>query len=191
MKEIIEYKGFKGSVHISTENNCLYGEVLGLPKNTKITYEGETVTELITDFRNSIDQYLSNCKVWENCIPWKDFVREVIVRLSYGPVPLSITGSRKVNIVSYEVNSLSGKLTFKTDGVFSTDINEYNYGKGEFTRLDLRSLKDITEEEKEYLKSEFDIDLEFDFYISDLDSMIALEDWFYKNNIDFKRIYKK
>ena len=38
MKEIIEYKGYKGSVHISTENNCLYGEVLGLPKNTKITY---------------------------------------------------------------------------------------------------------------------------------------------------------
>ena len=43
MKTLI-YKGYIGSVEISDEDNCLFGKVLDLPKDTMISYEGETVT---------------------------------------------------------------------------------------------------------------------------------------------------
>ena len=45
MKTLI-YKGYIGSVEISDEDNCLFGKVLDLPKDTMISYEGETVLEL-------------------------------------------------------------------------------------------------------------------------------------------------
>ena len=37
-------------------------KVLGIPKNVAITYEGETATDLVQDFRNGIDSYLEFCK---------------------------------------------------------------------------------------------------------------------------------
>lgn len=45
----MKYKGYTGSVDFSDEDNCLYGEVLGMSKD-KITYEGTNVDELRKDF---------------------------------------------------------------------------------------------------------------------------------------------
>lgn len=58
----LKYKGYIGSVEISDEDNCLYGEVLDLPKDTMITYEGNTVAELKEDFMGAIDDYLTHCE---------------------------------------------------------------------------------------------------------------------------------
>lgn len=55
---LLEYKGYQGT--IETEDNILFGHVLGL-KNTIISYEGNTINELKTDFQNGIDDYLENC----------------------------------------------------------------------------------------------------------------------------------
>lgn len=57
----ISYKGYKGSVDFSEQDNCLYGKVLGIHK-TAITYEGQTVDELRKDFQNAIDDYFDLCK---------------------------------------------------------------------------------------------------------------------------------
>jgi len=51
----LNYKGYIGSVEVSEEDNCLFGSVLDLPKDTAITYEGETVQELRNDFENAVD----------------------------------------------------------------------------------------------------------------------------------------
>ena len=55
---LLEYKGYQGTIEI--EDNILFGHVLGL-KNTIISYEGNTINELKTDFQNGIDDYLENC----------------------------------------------------------------------------------------------------------------------------------
>ena len=49
---LLEYKGYQGTIEI--EDNILFGHVLGL-KNTIISYEGNTINELKTDFQNGID----------------------------------------------------------------------------------------------------------------------------------------
>ena len=45
----LKYKGYSGSVEYSEEDSCLFGKVLGLKKDC-ITYEGETISELKSDF---------------------------------------------------------------------------------------------------------------------------------------------
>ena len=57
---LLEYKGYQGTIEI--EDNILFGHVLGL-KNTIISYEGNTINELKTDFQNGIDDYLENCQM--------------------------------------------------------------------------------------------------------------------------------
>ena len=51
----LTYKGYIGSIEISDEDNCLFGKVLDLPKDTMISYEGETVSELKEDFIGAVD----------------------------------------------------------------------------------------------------------------------------------------
>ncbi len=58
----LNYKGYIGSIEVSEEDNCLFGTVIGLPKDTAITFEGETVSELREDFEGAIDDYLISCE---------------------------------------------------------------------------------------------------------------------------------
>lgn len=58
----LRYKGYVGSVEMSEEDNCLYGHVLDLPRETEITYEGETVAQLKEDFMNAVDDYIAYCE---------------------------------------------------------------------------------------------------------------------------------
>ncbi|WP_233263931.1 hypothetical protein [Lactobacillus crispatus] len=50
---LLEYKGYQGTIEI--EDNILFGHVLGL-KNTIISYEGNNINELKTDFQNGIEK---------------------------------------------------------------------------------------------------------------------------------------
>ena len=56
MKNLLEYKGYYGSVEYSSEDVLLYGKVLGI--NSLISYEGESVAELQQDFEWAVDDYL-------------------------------------------------------------------------------------------------------------------------------------
>jgi len=57
----LEYKGYYGSIEYSKDDDCLFGKVMGLPDNL-ISYEGNTATELYTDFKDAIDTYLEYCQ---------------------------------------------------------------------------------------------------------------------------------
>ena len=59
--EMLEYKGYFGNIEYSKDDNCLYGQVVGLKKNVCIIYEGNTAKELYDDFKNGIDHYLADC----------------------------------------------------------------------------------------------------------------------------------
>ena len=70
----LKYKGYSGSVEYSEEDNCLFGKVLGLRKDS-ITYEGETISELKSDFEGAID-----CKD-RGVEPAKPYSGKLIVRM--------------------------------------------------------------------------------------------------------------
>lgn len=52
--DYLEYKGYKGSVEYSREDNCLVGKVQGMGKDL-IAYEGQTLDELRQDFEAAIE----------------------------------------------------------------------------------------------------------------------------------------
>ena len=52
--DYLEYKGYKGSVEYSKEDNCLFGKVQGMSKDL-IVYEGQTLEELRKDFEAGVD----------------------------------------------------------------------------------------------------------------------------------------
>ncbi|MCD8208233.1 MAG: type II toxin-antitoxin system HicB family antitoxin [Bacteroidales bacterium] len=75
------YKGYIGSIEVSEEDNCLFGEVLALPKDTMITYEGQTVEELREDFHGAVDDYLAHCEA-KGINPRKSYSGALNVRIS-------------------------------------------------------------------------------------------------------------
>ena len=76
----LEYKGYKGSVEYSKEDNCLFGKVQGLSKDL-ITYEGQTLDELRKDFEEGIDSYLEGCKA-DGVEPAKPYSGKLNLRMT-------------------------------------------------------------------------------------------------------------
>ena len=60
MNEVLKYKGYYGSTEYSLEDDCLHGSLLGI--NDIITYEANSVKEIKTAFKDSVDDYLAFCK---------------------------------------------------------------------------------------------------------------------------------
>ena len=57
ISEVLEYKGYKGSVAYSIPDQCFVGKVLDMDKDL-ILYEGKTLDELREDFEKGVDSYL-------------------------------------------------------------------------------------------------------------------------------------
>lgn len=75
----LNYKGYRGSVEFSAEDNCLYGKVQGI-KGTLISYEGETVEEIKRDFEDAVDAYLESCKE-RGIEPAKPYSGKLLLRM--------------------------------------------------------------------------------------------------------------
>lgn len=57
----MKYKGYTGSVEYSEDDNCLFGQVLGMSRDC-INYEGKDVDTLRKDFEGAVDYYIASCK---------------------------------------------------------------------------------------------------------------------------------
>ena len=57
----LNYKGYLGTIQFSENDNCFYGKILGLNRAC-ITYEGESASDLLEDFKGAVDMYLDRCK---------------------------------------------------------------------------------------------------------------------------------
>ncbi|MDD4972161.1 MAG: hypothetical protein PHT07_22265 [Paludibacter sp.] len=53
MKDVLNYKGFIGSVHFSADDNVFYGKVEGI--NDLVTFEGESLKGLTDAFQYAVD----------------------------------------------------------------------------------------------------------------------------------------
>ena len=78
--DYLEYKGYKGSVEYSKEDNCLFGKVQGMSK-ALILYEGQTLDELRKDFEEGIDSYIEGCKA-DGIEPAKPYSEKLNLRMS-------------------------------------------------------------------------------------------------------------
>lgn len=79
MKDVINYKGFIGSVHFSADDSVFYGKVEGI--TDLVTFEGETVKELTEAFHFMVDEHIKDCEV-ENLSPEKSYKGSFNVRLT-------------------------------------------------------------------------------------------------------------
>ena len=59
MNNVMEYKGYYGSVEYSPTDNILFGKIIGI--NSLISYEGDSVQTLKQDFQEAVDDYLDMC----------------------------------------------------------------------------------------------------------------------------------
>ena len=79
MSNVLEYKGYYGTVEYSAADNVLFGKVIGV--NSLISFEGNSVESLKEDFEGAVDDYLEMCA--ENCIePEKAYRGSFNVRVS-------------------------------------------------------------------------------------------------------------
>ena len=59
MTNQLHYKNYIGSVYFSEEDEVFHGKIIGI--SDSISFEGDSVQALITDFHNSVDEYLEFC----------------------------------------------------------------------------------------------------------------------------------
>jgi len=78
MQEVMCYRGYKGTIEYSLEDNVLHGRVLGI--KSILSYEGNTLSELKKDFESLIDEYLEDCKR-NNESPEKPYKQNIVINL--------------------------------------------------------------------------------------------------------------
>jgi len=79
MKNLLEYKGYYGSVEYSGEDDILFGKVLGI--NSLISYEGDSIKSLKSDFEGAVDDYLTLCQE-QNMEPEKTYKGSFNIRIA-------------------------------------------------------------------------------------------------------------
>ncbi len=79
MKDVLNYKGFNGSVHFAADDSVFYGKIEGI--KDLITFEGESVSELTEAFHYMVDEHIKDCEA-ENIEPEKSYKGSFNVRLT-------------------------------------------------------------------------------------------------------------
>ena len=79
MNNIMEYKGYVGTVEFSEKDMIFYGKVMGI--RALISYEGTTAHELVDDFHGAVEDYLALCEA-EGKEPEKAYKGSFNVRIS-------------------------------------------------------------------------------------------------------------
>ena len=79
MKDILKYKEFIGSVHFNGDDEVFYGKIEGI--NDLITFEGKSVKELLSSFKEAVDDYINLCKSNKKAV-YKSYKGSFNVRIS-------------------------------------------------------------------------------------------------------------
>ena len=60
MSNLLQHRGYYGSIEASTEDNCLFGKLLFI--RAQVNSEGETIAELQAAFREAVNDYMDTCQ---------------------------------------------------------------------------------------------------------------------------------
>lgn len=106
---MMEYKGYVGLVEFDSEAKIFHGDII----NTRdvITFQGKTVDEIETAFKESIDYYIQWC-MEENIEPERPYSGKFNVRLSpklHREIALTAQ-KKKMSINSFIEKTLEAEL---------------------------------------------------------------------------------
>ena len=59
LNNYLHYKDYVGSVEFSEEDAVFHGKVIGI--KSLLSFEGDSVTTLVEDFHNAVDEYYDFC----------------------------------------------------------------------------------------------------------------------------------
>jgi len=79
MSDMLEHKGYYGTVEYSAADKVLFGKVIGI--NGLISFEGDSVEDLKRDFESAVDDYLATCAE-DGVEPQKQYRGNFNVRVS-------------------------------------------------------------------------------------------------------------
>ncbi len=116
MNNILEYKGYYGSVEYSSEDGVLFGKVIGI--KSLISYEGESVEQLKADFEGALDEYLEYCRE-KGVEPEKMYRGSLNVRMSPETHRQAaiIALSQHISLNQFIENSVKEKIATYTVGI--------------------------------------------------------------------------
>lgn len=60
MKNVLEYKGYTGTVEFSAADEVFFGKINGI--RDVVSFEADTVTKLKKAFKEAVEDYLDTCK---------------------------------------------------------------------------------------------------------------------------------
>lgn len=60
MTDFLMYRDFIGSVHFTSEDGVFFGKIEGV--NDLVTFEGNSVEELVTAFHEAVEDYIALCQ---------------------------------------------------------------------------------------------------------------------------------
>ncbi len=100
MKDTLNYKGFIGSVHFRAEDEVFHGKIEGI--EDLVTFEGESVRDLIKAFHEEVDDYITLCrKVGKE--PLKSYKGSLNVRM---PPAIHRKAAEKAALLGISLNQL-------------------------------------------------------------------------------------
>ena len=60
MKNVLEYKGYTGSVEFGNTDETFFGKIVGI--RDLVTFEADTVVKLKKAFKEAVEDYITTCK---------------------------------------------------------------------------------------------------------------------------------
>ncbi len=110
MKNVLEHRGYYGSVEYDSRDDQLHGRLLGI--SDIVSYEGRSVEELREDFRNAVEDYLEACRETGKK-PDRPFSGKLVVRM---PRELHAAAAMKAKERGESLNALIVETLKRTVG---------------------------------------------------------------------------
>mgnify|MGYP001583607314 CR=1 FL=1 len=95
MKNVIQYKGYSGSVEFSADDDIFFGKIIGI--RDIVTFEADSVTKLKKAFKEAVEDYIETCKHFDKN-PDKDFKGSFNVRVQPSIHRLAVIKSAALKI---------------------------------------------------------------------------------------------
>lgn len=95
MKNVLEYKGYSGTVDFSADDDVFFGKLSGI--KDVVTFEADSVIKLKKAFREAVDDYLKTCQELSK-EPEKEFKGSFNVRIKPAVHRLAVIKSSRLKI---------------------------------------------------------------------------------------------
>lgn len=131
MNNLLNYKGYFGSIEISIEDNTLHGKLECI--NDLVTYEAPTVPELKAAFEEAVDDYLSTCEeIGKNPDKTMSGTFNVRIGQSLHKKAYLAAKAQRVTLNDYikraVVSALSGKSEYHIHIGKAHEVSEFTFG---------------------------------------------------------------